>query len=249
MIQEWRLTIFQSTFPLQGTTKVADLSEFWRGQFQSTFPLQGTTPSDTQHNHSTIYFNPRSHCRERRDTGHLCKGISEISIHVPIAGNDWQECCRNTIHRQFQSTFPLQGTTRAGRCSNYQARISIHVPIAGNDGVHYSSFPKCFIFQSTFPLQGTTNCFQLRTCCLSYFNPRSHCRERRSLSSITSSSATFQSTFPLQGTTISLPCDLICPGHFNPRSHCRERRCTLLVLSQLFYISIHVPIAGNDYLG
>ena len=102
------------------------------------------------------YFNPRSHCRERRICVVARHCISNISIHVPIAGNDGEHIwARNdwiiSIHVpiagndpgrgmgkrvsfKFQSTFPLQGTTKKRTYFCKTAFISIHVPIAGNDG-------------------------------------------------------------------------------------------------------------------
>ena len=80
------------------------------------------------------YFNPRSHCRERRQLFNHNFFIFIISIHVPIAGNDYGNI-------QF---FPT-------RC------ISIHVPIAGNDRIRLVIQIAGALFQSTFPLQGTTD--------------------------------------------------------------------------------------------
>ncbi|EDS07218.1 hypothetical protein CLOSCI_01561 [[Clostridium] scindens ATCC 35704] len=57
--------IFQSTFPLQGTT-VIDTVQYTGLKFQSTFPLQGTTMMDSLTKRGFRDFNPRSHCRERR---------------------------------------------------------------------------------------------------------------------------------------------------------------------------------------
>ena len=103
-----------------------------------------------------LYFNPRSHCRERLamlwaqqimlgisihvpiagndDTGKPFDVLIHfISIHVPIAGNDkfseWLEEC----NEEFQYTFPLQGTTCSSSFPSVLSCISIHVPIAGND--------------------------------------------------------------------------------------------------------------------
>ena len=57
---------FQSTFPLQGTTAVLGAKTIEEYEFQSTFPLQGTTHADNEEQWTQI-----------------------ISIHVPIAGNDY----------------------------------------------------------------------------------------------------------------------------------------------------------------
>ena len=148
-------------------------------------------------------FNPRSHCRERHPAGAGRSHASDISIHVPIAGNDRLSVQPGKPRREFQSTFPLQGTTCPRCATPHKDNISIHVPIAGNDET-------LVIFAREY--------------------------------------LKFQSTFPLQGTTGKSVAGIRYIDNFNPRSHCRERRCTLLVLSQLFYISIHVPIAGNDQL-
>ena len=58
---------------------------------------------------------------------------------------------------------------------------------------------------------------------LSYFNPRSHCRER-----------------------LFFRCVFIRFVNFNPRSHCRERQIECQYHPDREGISIHVPIAGND---
>ncbi|EDS07219.1 hypothetical protein CLOSCI_01562 [[Clostridium] scindens ATCC 35704] len=57
-------------------------------EFQSTFPLQGTTRQGSLCQIGREHFNPRSHCRERRE--------DRCSFYAIVI---------------FQSTFPLQGTT------------------------------------------------------------------------------------------------------------------------------------------
>ena len=101
--------------------------------------------------------------------------------------------------------------------------ISIHVPIAGNDARPAAR-------------QGAGK----------HFNPRSHCRERRTGRYQFDSAGVFQSTFPLQGTTMCIRMWLETLEYFNPRSHCRERRKETTKGTQPRKISIHVPIAGND---
>ena len=56
-----------------------------------------------------------------------------ISIHVPIAGNDRLAGRFGQYLPEFQSTFPLQGTTLGEGYDLLIIDISIHVPIAGND--------------------------------------------------------------------------------------------------------------------
>ena len=104
---------------------------------------------------NNLYFNPRSHCRERQARHQDALYDRCISIHVPIAGNDpfllkpdmWfcyfnpRSHCRERLNDTvapacqyaFQSTFPLQGTTPGHIRSQGRDIISIHVPIAGND--------------------------------------------------------------------------------------------------------------------
>ena len=68
--------------------------------FQSTFPLQGTTMLICSSIHSSQYFNPRSHCRERLNAATRAEAGENISIHVPIAGNDrcYSEHCQKRDH-------------------------------------------------------------------------------------------------------------------------------------------------------
>ena len=191
--------------------------------FQSTFPLQGTT--------------------------------MEPIIYAKILA--------------FQSTFPLQGTTDGKVPVRFGRSISIHVPIEGNDYVYPNVTGNIRVFQSTFPLQGTTKGDHEGYTTKKDFNPRSHCRERQSAWPNRNIPMIFQSTFPLQGTTLPQVPHRLPTSHFNPRSHCRERRLILLKsiiqnyfnprshcrerpmshssLTVLSDISIHVPIAGNDY--
>ena len=175
----WPISIFQSTFPLQGTT-VPVLIYFQGENISIHVPIAGNDPAalhpqthisisihvpiagnDLGKPEGTVRrwnFNPRSHCRERRINWR--RGIHRvcISIHVPIAGNDGR-----------------QGPNESMK------KISIHVPIAGNDNQCLLWPYQYLTFQSTFPLQGTT----VTRYCVS---PR----------------FTFQSTFPLQGTTANL---------------------------------------------
>ena len=175
----WML-VFQSTFPLQGTTVYVGRYAY-RYAFQSTFPLQGTTISLPCDLICPGHFNPRSHCRERLEDPVKTKKI-----------------------QVFQSTFPLQGTTfqRAHRLA--RQNISIHVPIAGNDSGETEDLNGRKIFQSTFPLQGTTvavdQLFAVRKTFQSTFPLQGTTR----LSISIYSPLSFQSTFPLQGTTANL---------------------------------------------
>ncbi len=83
---------------------------------------------------------------------------TSISIHVPNAGNDLSSYPPDLVE-EFQSTFPMQGTTAT---EEQKARIEQ-------------------IFQSTFPMQGTTDPNSTKITKIKNFNPRSQCRERLGL--------------------------------------------------------------------
>mgnify|MGYP003283402043 CR=1 FL=1 len=172
-----RIYGFQSTFPLQGTTKPDHGRWDYQDHFNPRSHCRERPMSAASLLRMAMYFNPRSHCRERPDARTKRNGKKRISIHVPIAGNDANSFifespplyfnprshCRERLSFQyqgcrkieFQSTFPLQGTTVTDMAIVFQINISIHVPIAGND--ISQSCEKYLIY---------------------HFNPRSHCRER-----------------------------------------------------------------------
>ena len=77
---------FQSTFPMQGTT--SDMQRLLRHkQFQSTFPMQGTTPGTNRSFRSHVF----------QSTFPMQGTTVTIGYHV--------------LSIKFQSTFPMQGTT------------------------------------------------------------------------------------------------------------------------------------------
>ena len=102
----------------------------------------------------------------------------------------------------FQSTFPLQGTTLLEKGLIILEKISIHVPIAGNDPI----FILCDVAQYIsihVPIAGNdVPGLNPSSESSEYFNPRSHCRERRLYRCSLYPTTLFQSTFPLQGTTV-----------------------------------------------
>ena len=123
-----------------------------------------------------------------------------ISIHVPNAGNDGLSGMANYIVKEFQSTFPMQGTTNrvqrlilrqgisihvpnagndsTGSRTRHCTSISIHVPNAGND--HYRAGKKTGQEISIHvPNAGNDVSRRWRQQSSRHFNPRSQCRERR----------------------------------------------------------------------
>ena len=145
--------IFQSTFPLQGTTILHSYST-GSGAISIHVPIAGNdgerhrkrverkisihVPIAGNDLYSIVltlfhfHFNPRSHCRERlmpkeevyRNMNFNPRSHCRERLGEAILVLDWEG---------FQSTFPLQGTTM--KTINWLARVK---------------------FQSTFPLQGTT---------------------------------------------------------------------------------------------
>ena len=122
---------FQSTFPMQGTT--SDMQRLLRHkQFQSTFPMQGSTVRAPSERVQRPDFNPRSQCRERL-----------------------QQAEERQTNREFQTTFPMQGTTPGTNRSFRSHVFQSTFPMQGTTvtiGYHVLSIK----FQSTFPMQGTT---------------------------------------------------------------------------------------------
>ena len=134
----WKKYIFQSTFPLQGTTNFKAACEE-RGIISIHVPIAGNDDfSAYPHFHAVVHFNPRSHCRERRRI--VIEWLNSKRYFNP------RSHCRE---RRKQGVFIWQGQY-----------ISIHVPIAGNDNGKYDFRMVQITFQSTFPLQGTTACMK-----------------------------------------------------------------------------------------
>ena len=166
--------------------------------FQSTLPLRGATTSSPSHRQAA-YFNPRSPCGERRDTGIGVKIHAEISIHAPPAGSDPTPIQAFTSRANFNPRSPCG--ERPGGGMPFQDRlISIHAPPAGSDD--YSSF------QASHP---------------SNFNPRSPCGERQNRLGTSNRNTIFQSTLPLRGATSVRAWSAQDRQYFNPRSPCGER--------------------------
>ena len=85
--------IFQSTFPLRGTTAV-QRQPLAGHEISIHVPLAGNDPAAARKVGKMGYFNPRSPCGERlliemEDDHH-----GTISIHVPLAGNDRTQILR-----------------------------------------------------------------------------------------------------------------------------------------------------------
>ena len=215
------LSVFQSTRPLRGATKVG-YTQCGYKQFQSTRPLRGAT----QYRLSAPTGRP-------------------ISIHAPLAGRDDESTAlgisvfafqstrplRGATHWskerpktwKFQSTRPLRGATCGVEVHQVLCNISIHAPLAGRDLVvkiitvahrYFNPRAPCgarpllwdfttrkYLFQSTRPLRGATRC-HVFTSCGHYISIHAPLAGRDQSSHWTSEwSLQFQSTRPLRGAT------------------------------------------------
>ena len=147
---------FQSTPPMQGATRRSLSQIIRRIWFQSTPPMQGATLSALTEAMSSLRFNPRPLCRERRSG--LPESVDQrflVSIHAPYAGSDpavaeSELFKRVSIHApyagsdrtvrrgvldgcMFQSTPPMQGATTEDQDGQMTLKVSIHAPYAGSD--------------------------------------------------------------------------------------------------------------------
>ena len=100
---------FQSTLPVWGAT-VANKSCAQFGLFQSTLPVWGATKGHPAYHHD-----------------------SQISIHAPRVGSDYNGYIKPVIGHIFQSTLPVWGATRASGPRTTKSSISIHAPRVGSD--------------------------------------------------------------------------------------------------------------------
>ena len=79
--------------------------------FQSTFPMQGTTEISTSLVIDALNFNPRSQCRERRVVLGGNATIAQFQSTFPMQGTTIEVYYLCPHCKEFQSTFPMQGTT------------------------------------------------------------------------------------------------------------------------------------------
>ena len=262
--------VFLSTSPLRGTTVTQSYEIYFNG-ISIHVPLAGDdVPSASVvtvrchfyprppcggrrrrkfFSRSSRNFYPRPPCGGRHDRDAGSGQPGRISIHVPLAGDDLHARGGDGGTTRFLSTSPLRGTTFCwppcshltpdfyprppcgGRLRHtYTAisfyPISIHVPLAGDDVGDFDGCASVSGFLSTSPLRGTT------------FSPVWHGRRQR-----------FLSTSPLRGTT----CDRAYQGSISWRflSTSPLRGTTWRAAQKIAeaWISIHVPLAGDDEVG
>ena len=164
--------------PLAGNVLSKNLRMVQLAKFLSTFPLRGTSAAYHNRDDDLCHFYPRSPCGERqaaslisapmkiflstfplRGTSRLHRllhVLSDISIHVPLAGNVLHSFATAYWTSYFYPRSPCGERQANYSFGLFKSRISIHVPLAGNvrASTHSSSLPKRFL--STFPLRGTS---------------------------------------------------------------------------------------------
>ena len=124
---------FLSTSPLRGTTNGA-LAPTMELEFLSKSPLRGTTPPVKRKSVVKSNFYPRPPCGGRLFSFAAFYDYCDISIHVPLAGDDTRVHGFKQLVHTFLSTSPLRGTTVWALCVYPDSLpISIHVPLAGDD--------------------------------------------------------------------------------------------------------------------
>ena len=146
-----------------------------------------------------------------------------ISIHAPRMGSDALVRVRCSRHREFQSTLPGWGATRAPDRHHLLPDISIHAPRMGSD----------------HPVEHVAGLVEI-----SIHAPRMGSDLPASLPIMPA--LAFQSTLPGWGAT-SRPCATSSSStHFNPRSPDGERLMEAPRNSDNYDISIHAPRMGSD---
>ena len=133
-------------------------------------------------------------------------------------GSETQRLCS----KQFQSTHPLRGATKAKHGQQDSCHISIHAPLAGCD-----------------------LCRRFNASCIGYFNPRTPCGVRLARPAAMTGCAGFQSTHPLRGATSSST-RMRGTGTFQSTHPLRGATIPPSETVVRMAISIHAPLAGCD---
>ena len=175
---------------------------------------------------SSMNFNPRSPCGERRRIRPGQTHDGNISIHAPRAGSDscYTAGLYNPAH--FNPRSPCGERHDRDRHSGSRDAISIHAPRAGGDDVQYIHYSLFMEFQSTPPVRGATLYLRILQLGSRDFNPRPPCGGR-----LFSRHAAFAVLMD-----------------FNPRPPCGGRLVDAEGQPLIWEISIHAPRAGGDFV-
>ena len=237
-------------------------------QFLSTSPLRGTTLVISMVAPASADFYPRPPCGGR--LFHLC-GMGEdsdfyprppcggrrgprlprldqlaISIHVPLAGDDLEGSAENRGGVDFYPRPPCggrRGRQNGGGCGMIFLSTS---PLRGT--TCRICYGRVFdVFLSTSPLRGTTASTAPSMRTLTHFYPRPPCGGRPVGQAVRPHRADFYPRPPCGGR----PGFLVFADirqNFYPRPPCGGRPCTVTEVRNGEFISIHVPLAGDDLL-
>ena len=236
--------LFLSTSPLRGTT-AKRTSAALREPFLSTSPLRGTTTEPAEGRRAPA-----------------------ISIHVPLAGDDFHDFGQRDNHPNFYPRPPCGG--RPGSILDVYGgeyisihvplagddcilsgvpmsiiRISIHVPLAGDDPPHHHA-PCDMRISIHVPLAGDDGDMEEFRAIVKNFYPRPPCGGRPLPHLFAALVGAFLSTSPLRGTTLRRHHRAWRGGYFYPRPPCGGRRTQRGLFHPCSGISIHVPLAGDD---
>ena len=168
--------------------------------FQSTLPIQGETFCFLLPSSETVISIHSPYTGRDGTSAYTAICLSVISIHSPYTGRDCSCCMCVRLCGHFNPLSLYRERHWQAGVDGYEDCISIHSPYTGRDGPQICRRTiNSISIHSPYTGRDTTISDTMRI--EMYFNPLSLYRERRSLSSITSSSATFQSTLPIQGET------------------------------------------------
>ena len=191
--------------------------------FQSTLLMRGATGSSARCV-STINFNPRSSCEERRPQGIGKSYILKFQSTLLMRGATRISLSTRSSVLLFQSTLLMRGATpgpssHPARRRHFNPRssceerlaiflfmvammsISIHAPHARSDAPFSIVSRSISAFQSTLLMRGATCCSWQADCSRRDFNPRSSCEERRKPNRAAFATSLFQSTLLMRGAT------------------------------------------------
>ncbi len=190
--------------------------------FQSTLPMQGETPAPSTPQPCPVSFNPLSLCRERQMRDHPTP--AEHDRFNPLSLCRERLCRRSSyaIVKEFQSTLPMQGETRA-----------------------QSDTRCCSSFNPLSLCRERRRRRTSRSCWFRCFNPLSLCRERLMILGHFHLLGLFQSTLPMQGETL-LACLVPLNASFQSTLPMQGETPPLREARRLADVSIHSPYAGRD---
>ena len=237
-------SLFQSTLPSQGATKIVEDVTF-SSDISIHAPLTGSDLGrlDRYIRYADISIHAPLTGSDFRFPARFM--VFDISIHAPLTGSDiqWQlsgRCCGISIHAPLtgsdghevqmvwrRSYFNPRSPHRERRRREHVVReaykISIHAPLTGSDPVYGGWTCDADDFNPRSPHRERPPGMRYMGAAFD-FNPRSPHRERLRRTQRSLWQGGFQSTLPSQGAT-DLRVGIYTGGsHFNPRSPHRERQ-------------------------